>query len=120
MKELLIALIVAWSSSGAVVTWQQPAGVRQTCLLRYYGAEWPAGVCWRDLPEGEQVVELPGIYHPNFYSPLNGDRYVVEMDGQRVGEAVLGEARIYHTYLALVAKQNAPPEQRVYLGWVGR
>lgn len=121
MKELLIALAVAWTSSGAAVSWQQPADFHgTTCLLKYSSATYPAGICWRDLPAGEQRIELPGIYHPGFYTPLNGDRYTIEMDGVAVGSATLGEARVYTTYLALVAKQNAPPEQRVYLGWVGR
>jgi hypothetical protein len=129
---LLLALLIQPSpvllqatfvtSSSAVVSWQQPAEMEHgiTCLVRYYGAEWPAGICWNDLAAGPMSVALPGIYLRPFYSPALGDRYELHFNGARVGSATLGEAFVYTTYLPL-AHQSAPPMQRaVFLPWAGR
>jgi hypothetical protein len=111
------------SSTSAVVSWQQPAEMEHgiTCLRIYHvGAEWPAGICWRDLPAGEMRVTLPGIYTHPAYRPEVGDRLVVAFGMEDVGNATLGEAYVYTTYLPLT-HQSAPPAQRaVYLPWVGR
>jgi hypothetical protein len=110
------------TSSGAVVSWQQPAEMEHgiTCLVRYYGAEWPAGICWNDLPAGPMTVTLPGIYLKPFYSPASGDRYELHFNGARVGSATLGEAAVYRAYVPLT-QQSAPLVQRaVFLPWVGR
>jgi hypothetical protein len=96
------------TSTSAVVSWQQPPGVPITCLRIYHtGAEWPAGICWRDLPEGEMRVELPGIYAHPAYSPEVGDWLVVAFGMEDVGQATLGEAAVYRLYLPL-AHQSAP------------
>jgi hypothetical protein len=110
------------SSTSAVVSWQQPAEMEHgiTCLVRYYGAEWPAGICWNDLAAGPVSVALPGIYLRPFYQPAMGDRYELHFNGARVGSATLGEAFVYTTYLPLT-QQSAPPTQRaVFLPWAGR
>jgi hypothetical protein len=110
------------TSTSAVVSWQQPAEMEHgiTCLVRYYGAEWPAGICWNDLAAGPVSVALPGIYLRPFYQPAIGDRYELHFNGARVGSATLGEAFVYTTYLPLT-QQSAPPLQRaVYLPWAGR
>jgi hypothetical protein len=104
------------SSTSAVVSWQQPAEMEHgiTCLVRYYGAEWPAGICWNDLAAGPVSIALPGIYLKPFYVPANGDRYELHFNGARVGSATLGEAFVYTTYLPLT-QQSAPPAQRVWM-----
>lgn len=97
------------TSTSAIVSWQQPAEMAHgiTCLVRYYGAEWPAGICWNDLAAGPVSVTLPGIYTHPAYRPAHGDRYEVQFNGARVGSAVLGEAFVYQLYLPLT-KQSAP------------
>ena len=108
------------SSTSAVISWQQPPGVHQTCLRRVYGAMWPAGICMHDLPEGTQVVELPGeLTHPA-YRPAHGDVYILSFEGIDVGQATLGEAEIHRLYMPLAMQSAAQPERRVYLAWVGR
>lgn len=108
------------SSTSAVISWEQPPGVHQTCLRRVYGATWPAGICWRDLEAGPMSVELPGeLTHPA-YQPADGDVYILEFDGVDVGSAVLGKSVVYETYLALTMKQTAQRAPPVYLAWVGR
>lgn len=108
MKLLAAVLMAAVfnTSTTAVISWDQPAGVHQTCLLRYYGATYPSGICWRDLEAGPMRVDLPGDYADPAYRPAWGDRYVLEMDGQQVGQAMLGESVIYRTYLSLVRQQS--------------
>jgi hypothetical protein len=108
------------TSTSAVVSWQQPAGVPISCLRIYHvGAEWPAGICWRDLGEGPVRVELPGIYAHPAYRPEVGDRLVVAFGMDDVGQATLGEAFVYQLYLPLT-QHSAPPAQRaVFLPWVG-
>ena len=98
------------SSTSAVVAWEQPAEMTHgiTCLRIYHaGYEWPAGICWRDLEAGPQVVRLPGIYS-DAYKPQFGDRLVLAFGMDDVGSAVLGEAVVYRTYLPLVGKHSAP------------
>lgn len=115
-------LITAYfnTSTTAVISWEQPAGVHQTCLRRVYGATWPAGICWHDLPAGPFSAELPGDLEHPAYRPAHGDRYILEFDGIDVGSALLGEAVVYETYLALTMKQTAQRAPPVYLAWVGR
>ena len=105
------------TSTSAVVSWQQPPGVRATCLRIYHaGAEWPAGICWENLAAGPVSVTLPGIYtmHPA-YRPVEGDCLVLAFGLEDVGSAVLGQTIIHTTYLPLTI-HSAPPAQRaVYL-----
>jgi hypothetical protein len=110
------------SSTSAVVSWQQPPGVPITCLRIYHtGAEWPAGICWRELPEGEMRVELPGIYAHPAYRPQVSDKIILAFGMDDVGQATLGEAFVYTTYLPLTHQSAAPMERRaVYLPWAGR
>jgi hypothetical protein len=109
------------TSTSAVVSWQQPPGIPITCLRIYHvGAEWPAGICWRDLEAGEMRVELPGIYTHPAYRPQISDRIILAFGMQDVGHATLGEAFVYRAYLPLT-QHSAPPAQRaVYLPWLGR
>jgi hypothetical protein len=103
------------SSTSAAVSWQQPANVRMTCLLRYYGAEYPAGICWENLDAGPQKVTLPGeLTHPA-YRPAFGDRYELRFEDVPVGSATLGEATVYTLYVPLLSKQNAPEPHLTYL-----
>jgi hypothetical protein len=100
------------TSTSAVVSWQQPPGVPISCLRIYHvGAEWPAGICWRDLEAGEMRVELPGIYTHPAYRPQVSDKIILAFGMEDVGSATLGEAFVYTTYLPLT-HQSAPPAQR--------
>ncbi len=99
------------TSTTAVVSWQQPPGVRAVCLLRQYGAEWPAGWCWQNLAAGPMRVDVPGTLTDPRFGPAEGDHYELWMDGQVVGSAVLGQAIVYTTYLPLT-RQSALPAQR--------
>lgn len=111
MIRLIAAILITAyfnTSTSAVISWEQPPGVHQTCLRRVYGATWPAGRCWHDLSPGPFSVELPGeLSHPA-YVPANGDRYILSFEGVDVGRATLGESIIYHTYLSLITQQTAP------------
>lgn len=109
------------TSTTAVVSWEQPPNISHTCLHRYYGAEYPAAICWRDLPAGPMRVDLPGIYDRRFYWPAHGDRYVLSFDGVDVGTTTLGEVpSVYTTYLPGIMT-NAPPQaERVYLSTILR
>ena len=117
---LLLALIApnlhaTWAGPGsAVITWQQPPGVRQTCLYRYYGARWPAAICWHDLKPGAQTVTIPGTLTHPAYQVAEGDRFVLEFGGVPVGSATLGEARVYRVWVPL-ARGGPAPTRRVYL-----
>lgn len=128
VKRLVHTIILAVSlhatfdtSTSAVISWQQPAGIYETCLHRYYGATDPAAICWRNLEAGEQVVRLPGIYDRRFYWPAHGDVYVLSFNGEVVGRTVLGEVpSTYTTYLPHMQTtgQSAPP--KVYVPTVLR
>ena len=100
------------TSTSAIVSWEQPAGVPISCLRIYHvGAEWPAGICWNDLEAGPMRVDLPGeLTHPA-YRPEVGDRLVLAFGMQDVGQATLGEAAVYTTYLPGI--QKSTPEMRV-------
>lgn len=103
------------SSTTAVISWQQPPGVRGTCLLRQYGAEWPAGWCWQNLAAGPMWVDVPGTLTDPRFRPAEGDVYQLWMDGEIVGSAVLGQT-IWHTVYLPLAIHSAPSAQRaVYL-----
>lgn len=106
------------SSTSAAVTWQQPPdapGLTVTCLVREYGAVWPAGICYNDLPAGPVRVELPGqLTHPA-YRPAYGDRYLLQINGATVGQATLGEAEVYTYYLAPITVQRSAPQRLTYL-----
>jgi hypothetical protein len=113
---LLLALLwqpapdlhATWQGDSAVISWQQPHGIGLTCLYRYYGATWPAAVCYHDLPAGPMRVELPGaLLHPA-YKPVNGDRYVLEFNGVAMASATLGEAVVYRSYLPLTLTRAVP------------
>lgn len=109
-------LSARWDDPGvATVQWTQPAGVGMTCLYRQYGAEWPAGICWRDLSAGEQTVELPGMLADVAYLPDQGDRYELRFENIIVGSVVLGEATVYRLSLPLVQNDARPPDRRVRL-----
>jgi len=109
MTNFLLTFLVVWTTSGANVSWQQPPGVRETCLYRYYGAIWPSAICWRNLPEGEMHVELPGALSHPAYAPRDGDRYELHFDGAVVAQAMLGEARVYRVYLGVVRRETPAP-----------
>jgi hypothetical protein len=98
------------TSTSAVVSWQQPAGVRATCLRIYHaGAEWPAGICYENLPAGLMKVELPGTLPPDpAFRPQSGDRLVLAFGMEDVGSAILGQTVIHTTYLPLLNRQTAP------------
>ncbi len=110
---LLVALHATFNTSTtAVVSWEQPPGVYETCLRRVYGAEWPAGICWRNLPAGTMKVDLPGIYNRRWYTPAHGDRYILSFEGVDVGTTTLGEVpSVYTLYLPAIQKAEpiAPP-----------
>jgi hypothetical protein len=106
------------SSTSAVVSWQQPAEMEHgiTCLRIYHvGAEWPAGICWRDLPAGLMRVELPGIYAHPAYRPRISDRIVLAFGMDDVGQATLGEAAMYRTYVPLTQQSALPVQRAVFL-----
>lgn len=99
------------TSTSAVVAWEQPAEMAHgiTCLRIYHvGVTDAAGICWRDLPAGPQVVRLPGIYDTRWYTPQNSDKIVLAFGMDDVGSAVLGEAAVYRAYMPFVGKQSAP------------
>lgn len=101
------------SSTSAAITWQQPPdpeGLTVTCIVREYGVEWPAGICFNDLPAGPQRLDLPGALTHPAYRPAAGDRYLLQINGVTVGSATLGEAEVHTLYLALVAKQQVEVE----------
>jgi hypothetical protein len=120
LLAILIALHASFdSSTTAVVSWEQPAdepGLTITCLVRYYGAEYGAGVCWNDLEEGTRVVRLPGaLVHPA-YRPSLGDVYSLQINGVEVGRTTLGEVpSVYTLYLPLATQQTARDVPPVYL-----
>lgn len=123
MYRLLAAILITAffnTSTSAVISWEQPPGISRTCIVRYYGAEYPSGFCLHDLPAGPQSIELPGIYDGRWYSPAHGDRYDLWMDGVLVGSAVLGESVVYRLYMPLAIKSAPEVERAVYLPWVGR
>ncbi len=99
------------TSSSAIVAWEQPAEMANgiTCLRIYHvGAEWPAGICWRDLEAGPVQVALPGeLTHPA-YRPQISDRIVLAFGMDDVGCTTLGESAVYTTYLPLTTNQSAP------------
>lgn len=121
MKRLLAILAIVLhatfdTSTTAAITWQQPPGIPLTCLRIYHaGAEYPAGICYPDLPAGPVRVDLPGALTHPAYRPQFGDRIVLAFGMDDVGSAVLGEAAVYTTYLALVRAGRAPPLRMVYL-----
>jgi len=117
-REESVQMTATWIPSGAVVSWQQPPGVRETCLYRYYGATWPAAICWRDLPAGTQMIELPGTLTHPAYTPADGDRYDLHFEGAVAAQATLGEVKMWRVYLGGVQKQT-PAVWRVWLPWVG-
>jgi hypothetical protein len=125
MKYLLAILIALHAtfdtSTTAVVSWQQPAGVRITCLRLYHpGEPTPAGVCYDNLAAGEQVVHLPGALPRQWYAPRIGTRIVLAFGMDDVGSASLGEVpSVYTLYLPLAQKRTAP-QSVVRLPWVGR
>ena len=123
MRRLLAILLQAVfvTSTSAVVSWQQPAGIPITCLRIYHaGATWPAGVCYHDLPAGPMRVDLPGTLTHPAYRPQISDRIVLAFGMDDVGEARLGESAVYDLYMPLVAKQNTAPMDAVYLPHIGR
>ncbi len=109
-----VLLSATFTSSGtsAIVAWEQPAEMTHgiTCLRIYHvGVTDAAGICWRDLEAGPQVVRIPGIYADPAYRPQISDRLILAFGMDDVGQATLGEAVVYRTYLPLVGKQSAPP-----------
>lgn len=103
------------SSTTAAITWDQPPDIPMTCLLRYYGAAWPAGICWENLPAGATRVDLPGIYSHPAYRPAWGDRYELRFGDTLVASTYLGEAHIYQQYLALLRRDTASALQQLWL-----
>ena len=101
-------LRAVWDGPVAVISWTQPSGIGQTCLYRYYGAQWPAAVCWHDLRAGPMRIKLPGTLTHPAYTPADGDRFVLEFNGSTVASATLGEVRVYRAYLPLIDKRAAP------------
>lgn len=130
MNRLLAILLLAQqiligatftSSTTAAITWQQPPGIPLTCLRIYHiGAEYPAGICYPDLPPGPVRVDLPGALTHPAYRPAWGDRIVLAFGMDDVGSAVLGEAAVYTLYMPLAMKSAAQSERRVYVAWVAR
>lgn len=125
MKALLLFLALIqpglaahWDGPGAVITWQQPAGVRMTCLYRFYGVAWPAAICWRDLPAGEMQVELPGALTHPAYVPAEGDHFELRFENVIAGSATLGEATVWRIALPLVQFDTRPPDRRIRLPMV--
>ena len=119
MRRLLSILLQAVfvTSTSAVVSWEQPAGVAVSCIRIYHaGAQYPAGICYDNLPAGPTRVELPGALTHPAYRPQFGDRIVLAFGMDDVGHATLGESAVYEVYLGLITKQSALPTQRaVYL-----
>ena len=119
MRRLLSILLQAVfvTSTSAVVSWEQPAGVAVSCIRIYHaGAQYPAGICYDNLPAGPTRVELPGALTHPAYLPQFGDRIVLAFGMDDVGHATLGESAVYEVYLGLITKQSALPTQRaVYL-----
>lgn len=109
------------SSTTAAITWQQPEGVRITCLRIYHaGAEYPAGICYDNLPAGPMRVDLPGALTHPAYRPAWGDRIVLAFGLDDVGRAVLGEAAVYTLYMPLARKDAQNGSWRVYVAvWRG-
>ena len=123
MRRLLSILLQAVfvTSTSAVVSWEQPAGIPLTCLRIYHaGATWPAGVCYDNLPAGPMRVDLPGALTHPAYRPQLGDRIVLAFGMDDVGSTTLGESAIYRVYLPGIRKDAPDAFRRVYLPWVGR
>jgi hypothetical protein len=109
------------TSTSAVVSWEQPAGIPLTCIRIYHaGAQYPAGVCYDNLPAGPMRVDLPGALTHPAYRPQFGDRIVLAFGMDDVGQTTLGESAVYEVYLPLMAKQSTAPIDAVYLPWMGR
>ena len=120
LRRILLIVAVFVTSTSAVVSWEQPADVALTCIrVERAGAQWPAGICWANLPAGPQRVELPGIYDRRWYRPQVGDKITLAFGMEDVGETRLGESAVYTVYLPGIRK-DAPRLERVYLGWMGR
>lgn len=105
------------SSTSAAVWWQQPPdppGLTHTCLVREYGTTWPAGICWNDLEAGPMRVDLPGALTDPAYRPAFGDRYLLQINGETIGSATLGETEVHTLYLALV-RHDIAPQHLTYL-----
>lgn len=100
---------VKWDNdahTSATVTWTQPEANVRTCLIRYFGAEYPSGICWEDLPEGEFSVTLPGNYTPvEAYQPKEGDRYEIWRNSRMEEFVYLGDFKPRRTYLPYIKDQ---------------
>lgn len=126
MIRILLTILLGatfTSSTSAAITWQQPAdppGLTLTCIRIYHvGAEWPAGICFNDLQEGPQRLDIPGAL-PAAYRPQLGDRIVLAINETDVGSATLGEAAVYTLYLPLARKDAPGAAWRVYVAvWRG-
>lgn len=137
MRPLLVALLLLFlqppapvfvqatftTSTSAAVWWEQPAdppGLTHTCLRIYHiGVADPAGICFNDLPAGMQRVDLPGTLSDKAYQPAFGDRIVLAINMDDVGETTLGEVpSVYQVYLPLLTQQHAPETERVYVAVV--
>lgn len=79
-----LALRARWTGPGqAVISWQQPAGVRLTCLSRQpSGGQAVQLRCWPDLPPGTMAMRLGGPLTDAAYRPSRGDTYVLRLGGE--------------------------------------
>jgi len=103
----------------ARITWTQPEANVRTCLVRYYGAQYPSGICSDYWPAGEVVIDLPGPYRPLWaYEPKNGDRYEVWRGGEAVESTYLGDKPVYLALLPIVNTGSSVVYQ-VYLPTAG-
>ena len=123
MRRLLAILLQAVfvTSTSAVVSWDQPPGIPLTCIRIYHaGDQYPAGICYDNLPAGPTRVELPGALPRQWYAPRTGDRIVLAFGMDDVGSTTLGESAVHRVYLPAMAQQNTASIGAVYLPWAGR
>ena len=119
LRILLQAVFV--TSTSAVVSWEQPPGIPLTCIRVYHaGDQYPAGICYDNLPAGPTRVELPGALPRQWYAPRTGDRIVLAFGMDDVGSTTLGESAVHRVYLPAMAQQKERPKPLLYVAWVGR
>lgn len=89
----------------AVVEWQQPAGIRLTCVDRLLPGSSAGGYflgCLENLPAGAVRYELPGPPPADYTRfPAPGDVIAIEFDGVEAGRVRLPERHTVYLPMAI-------------------